>query len=598
MDIVFVVGAMFLTGVVQPIGYAKTIRVQSTKGRDLMPCCSLFCKTINSASGVSKINYTMFDRESAINEFDFIQHTGVALKQSIPDVHNQTFEGRMRPFRNQWRCALLRVEDKLPMTKAIKRLAWSFIIEASNYLMTSKTKPYLPKQLLFWENDIRGSKVSTPPQFHTPCEFGAYVIVHRRVETDKSTMRRQVAIVLGLENTSRAVLVRFSDSNKLFPRHAYRIVSDAIGQDLWNRAKTHVDFVIDTDEQLDADQEVRSWKLTHDVEPLNQEEQHELVEFDDTDQPPPDAQNELDQLQDAEMQGELVNEAQTQEEVEVEDVLNQGELNINQTPMLRRSSRATKSTQKQDFVYEGDAEFIQSLRIKSMLYDAKDSGLTEPIHKTLEQLMSMADQISQEDTYERDSKLNSEKGKDASVKLELFRVWEKYGAFNPVKLSQQQKQRKITIKSRLFSIVKENENTGEFIKNKSRIVARGDQREFKPTDTLETFSPTFAFQTFLIILNIILFLKFSWCIVDVELAYLYAPMPKEVYMSLSKNVAKHMLEIDPTVAEFINEDGTIDVILIKAKTPEYIFILQKIFKYGHIHTHIPVFRKYSKIPNF
>jgi hypothetical protein len=574
MDVVFVVGTMYLTGVVQPIGYSKTVKIRSTKGRELIPTCDLFCKTIASASGVNKITHAMFDRESAINETDFVSATGVALRQSIPDVHNQTFEARMRPFRNQWRCTLLRVEGKLPMTKSVKELAWEYTIEVSNYLMTPRTKPFIPKQLLFWENDIHGLKVGTSgPNYHTPCEFGAYVIVQRRVETNKSVMRRQVGIVLGLESSSRAVLVRFPDSNKLFPRHAYRLISDEIGANLWKNAKTQVEFVTNQTEDFKDDDDLRAWRPTDELlsQPDNEENQVEIddihhmggemlpdfgeIEGELGDEMLPD----MGVLDHANIEGELGNEHQ--------DAAIQGELANNPNePELRRSSRATRSTRSTDFVYEGDIEYIQALRTKSMLYDASDVGLDEPIHKTMERVMSLADDISQEDKYEADSKLNSVEGKDASVKLELFRVWKKYGAFRLVKLTRKQKTMIKPIKSRLFSIVKENENSGEFIKNKSRLVGRGDQRKFKPTDTLETFSPTFAFQTFLIVLNIILFLKLSWCVVDVESAYLYAPMAKgkDVHMSLSKNVVKHMLEIDPSIKEFINDDGTVDVLLLKA----------------------------------
>ena len=206
-----------------------------------------------------------------------------------------------------------------------------------------------------------------------------------------------------------------------------------------------------------------------------------------------------------------------------------------ETAPLRRSARVHKPRIEPGFVYP---------KIVSAVIDDP-----KPTWIELSLICGLVEESAQ----------RGEAGKLASAKLELERVWKKYGAFHPVKLVKDSKEK--IIKGKLFTIEK-TDASGNFLKNKSRLVARGDLRKEK-FSTLDTFAPTFTFATFLIVLNIILSYDLSWMVVDVESAYLNAKMEGGVYMRLDPKIAKLMKELDPSVNEYIEQDGSIVVKIVR-----------------------------------
>ena len=154
-----------------------------------------------------------------------------------------------------------------------------------------------------------------------------------------------------------------------------------------------------------------------------------------------------------------------------------------------------------------------------------------------------------------------QEGRDASVLLELGKIMNKYKAIKPVKLDLEK--RKHAIKGRLI-ITEKTDASNEFVRNKSRFVARGDMRKNKPKEVLEIFSPTAAFASVLTVLNIILNKKLAWKLKDVESAYLNSEFGGGLYMKLDPNVARHVVTLDPSAAEFLTEDGSMYVEIVKA----------------------------------
>lgn len=408
--------------------------------------------------------------------------------------------------------------------------------------MTPKTKPYLPHQLFHWENDIYGNKVECGeigPEYHTPLKFGQFVLVKRGPIDDKSAARYCVAIVLGMEPDTRALLVRFPDNTDLLVRHKCRPITDEQGRALWAQSTNKKDFVgADSAKPIDPEQDVQLG--TYDCEDV---EQHDEVKFNVDDTLDIEGEEELPQLP-------IQPPAQPPVQRPSQPVQPTSE--TTSTTTTRQSTRQRKSTQQSGFIYDDP-------RISAMLMGSKEVGLNEPIFVALERLCAMAEE---ESKFAEQAKVPGKHGRDASIKLEILRLWKKYGAFQPVKLTKEERAQIKTLRARLFSTVKE--VGGQFERNKSRMVARGDLRSDKPTEFSETFSPTFAYQSFLIILNLILARDMSWRVIDIENAYLNAKLHGEIYMRLDKEVVRHMVELDPSIAKYVEEDGTIIVKLVKA----------------------------------
>jgi len=160
-----------------------------------------------------------------------------------------------------------------------------------------------------------------------------------------------------------------------------------------------------------------------------------------------------------------------------------------------------------------------------------------------------------------DAAIQGDAGKRAAAKIELEKVWKKYQAIVPVKLDR--KLAREIIKGKLF-VTEKKDASHRFVRNKGRLVARGDMRRYKPNGVLDVFSPTIAYPTFLLLLNIILLRNYEWKVADVESAYLNSAYNGKVFMKLDQYVTGIMKEMDPSIEEFIEPDGTIYVEIVKA----------------------------------
>ena len=107
---------------------------------------------------------------------------------------------------------------------------------------------------MFWPNGADGNRVEMDPpgpEYHTPPRFGQFVLVSRGRRSSKTEEIRTVALVLGFEVTTRAIVVRFPGQPRLLVRGEYVPVSDEEGRKLWG-AKPQVDFSSDNDDKVEA----------------------------------------------------------------------------------------------------------------------------------------------------------------------------------------------------------------------------------------------------------------------------------------------------------------------------------------------------------
>jgi len=100
--------------------------------------------------------------------------------------------------------------------------------------------------------------------------------------------------------------------------------------------------------------------------------------------------------------------------------------------------------------------------------------------------------------------------------------------------------------------------------NKGRLVARGDLRKRKPKEITDTFSPTSTPQSLLTVLNIVLHRKYAYIVADIDSAYLHAKFRGKVYMRLDPYLTRIMLEIDDSIRDLVQEDGSLYVQITKA----------------------------------
>jgi hypothetical protein len=205
---------------------------------------------------------------------------------------------------------------------------------------------------------------------------------------------------------------------------------------------------------------------------------------------------------------------------------------------VRRSSRSHKPKRHPDFIY-------------ALLDEVDNEGLVKQHFEQMEHIHGLVE----------DAAIRGEKGMRAAAKLELEKVWKKYGAITPTRLDRERA--KEIIKGKLFTIEKK-DASHNFTKNKGRLVARGDMRKNKPTEVHDVFSPTVAFPTVLMLLNIALQRNYAWMSLDVESAYLNSEYEDGIYMKLDPNVAELMVEMDPAVKEFLEPNGCMYVKIEKA----------------------------------
>ena len=158
-------------------------------------------------------------------------------------------------------------------------------------------------------------------------------------------------------------------------------------------------------------------------------------------------------------------------------------------------------------------------------------------------------------------------GDDAenSIRSEMELVISQKEAFKPVHVNElDYNQRKTIIPSMMF--LKEKFNAeGQFEKLKSRLVAGGHRQDKEVFESVS--SSTVSTSSVLMIAAIAAVEQRAIAVIDFPGAYLNSPLPSDhptVYMRLDKELTRIACEIDPTYNEYLKEDGTVVVKLLKA----------------------------------
>jgi Reverse transcriptase (RNA-dependent DNA polymerase) len=348
-------------------------------------------------------------------------------------------------------------------------------------------------------------------EYYTPPRFGQFVVASVGTPVDKETARNQVGMVVGFDELTRAVYVKFRQRSSYLVRDSFHNLDDKIGFDAFMRE--YDDYAMEMDDD-DIESETAVGVLLRD-------QLLELVDIEEED--------------DFELgEGNTNHMPQTIQNTTLPEAEDNQDIIIETEEGPRRSSRQTRSNRLPDYVYamidNETVDWVEQLEI---------------IHGLVE-----------------DAKIQGEVGKRAAAKIELDRVWRKYKAIRPIKLEDKSIAKEI-IKGKLLEIEKK-DTAHNFQRHKARIVARGDMRKNKPKEIKEVFSPTVAYPTVLTMLNVIIDQGYDWMIVDVESAYLNSEYQDGIYMRLDPRVAEIMVELDETVNEFLEPDGSMYVKIQKA----------------------------------
>lgn len=515
-DLVYVGDEISCFMCVGPHNYVKHEWMKSRSADELLTTLLYMVKHIKATNGIERVKWISVDRETSIPAIErkLVVALETVLRQPVPYSHERKVERSVRTMRNRFRTTL--GDMVVPVTRQLAKLAWEHVVKASNFIPNTNSGGFLPIQI---QNGL--SKYRTPPK------FGQFVIAPVGKIEGKDGIRRQVAMIVGFEEQTRAVRVKFKGNKEAFPRDSYSVIN--------NQDKGRIRFMeADYEDEEDILTESQVQEL---VRRIDNTDLDELiggeVDMDNAAQRINSVNMDLEK-QVSSNENESVNE---EEEDESEDE----EEDVDENP--RRSGRSIKSTRKPDFIYAAIKRIVEK-------HKHREDATTSKLHV----VCALVDEAA----------IKGEEGKKAAAKLELEQVWKLKGAIEPVKLSKEQITNKIDIiKSKLFVIEKQ-DASNNFVKNKARLVARGDLRKDKPTTTQETFSPTGSFPTFMTLLNIILLNKLSFMTADVETAYLNAIFDGTVFMKLEPNVAALMVELDPKAKDFLEENGSMYVRIVKA----------------------------------
>ena len=99
----------------------------------------------------------------------------------------------------------------------------------------------------------------------------------------------------------------------------------------------------------------------------------------------------------------------------------------------------------------------------------------------------------------------------------------------------------------------------------SRLVAGGNQQDkFHYDLENEVSSPTISMTALFILVCIAVYHGWVVATIDFASAFLHARLKQLVYMSLGPLVTSLLTRLDPTLAQYVQDDGSLIVCLIKA----------------------------------
>jgi hypothetical protein len=149
-----------------------------------------------------------------------------------------------------------------------------------------------------------------------------------------------------------------------------------------------------------------------------------------------------------------------------------------------------------------------------------------------------------------------------AINAEIKMLFEDLKALRPVKRASIKGGTKI-LRSHMF-VVEKFLATGEFDKMKARLVADGRDQESSMYP--DKASPTVAIHSVFTVLGIMSAKKWlKVAKIDVKGAFVQTPMQGEdVYMKIDEKISKYVVELYPKLAEYVEEDGCIYTVMLKA----------------------------------
>ena len=151
----------------------------------------------------------------------------------------------------------------------------------------------------------------------------------------------------------------------------------------------------------------------------------------------------------------------------------------------------------------------------------------------------------------------------AAMKVELEQVLKKK-VFHGVHYHDVPKQERKLILNSMENVTEKFLPSGEFVKNKARLLARGDQQ--RDDYVGETSSPVARVETIFMLACVAIRREYIVFSIDFVGAYLNTPRPESVkhkYMFLNKEVSELLCSIDDTWLQYLQKDGRILVMMDK-----------------------------------
>ena len=522
-DLVYVGSDIAVCMVVKPHNYLLMDWVRSRNTECVRESIIRLVHRVQASAGIGRVISLSADREKAVSavEEELIASLHVLLKQSVPHMHERRIERQVRTLRNRHRCCI--EELAVPLTKQLRRLSWEHVVKASNFILNTNSGDYLPIQIQNKEEAYR-----TPPR------FGEFVVVSSGPTNDKEAPRNDIAMIVGFEERTRAVYVKFRGQGNIHTRGGFTVLEDQ------EAAKKLFREYADPPEVAEEQQNEREDPF----QVLNPDpSQSSTLANDASESKGEEATMVLVETSTEATNGAAGNVEATNGAADnvTED---QGQAAVDHGALPPRRSTRPKQPKElpPDFIWA-----LTELDRECGLELSRPPEFDEFICGLVEQ-----------------AAVQGEEGKRAATAIELQRVWLKYKSIEPVDLDEVQKSGRVEVVPGMMFSTEKHDVAGVFARNKSRMVVRGDRRKEKPTELLKTFSPTVAHPTVLLVLNIILERGYAWQVMDVESAYLNSDFDEPMYMRLEAGVAELMVEMDPEVKRFVEPRGTIVVKINKA----------------------------------
>ena len=343
-------------------------------------------QTVKASKGIGRVQWISVDRERSIPSIErpLVVALEALLKQPVPYGHERKVERMVRTIRNRYRTILAGL--KVPVNKQLIKLAWEHAVKAPNFILNVNSGDYLPYQIQ------HGTR-----HYRTPPRFGEFVAAPVGLLKTKDESRRQVAMIVGFEEHTRAVQVKFMGQKEPLVRDSYSVV-----QDQEQGLKEFLD-ANEGSEDLESDED-----LDDSVQRLGDTDIEGLIG------------GEVDLDNAVKNATKVIPSIMKKVVLDHENDFEGGSTDEEEAPKLRRSIRDRKLNRKTDFVYA---------MVKRVL--EKQSVRDDSTTKSMKIICGLVEEAA----------IKGESGKRAAAKLELEQVWKKHLAIEPVQLTKSQRER-------------------------------------------------------------------------------------------------------------------------------------------------------------